>query len=82
VKIDMSFVQKMSENEEIAAIVAAVVSLARSLSIQVVAEGVETPAQLEVLRAMGCHMAQGHLLSPAIEADAVPALLPGNRAAA
>jgi len=82
VKIDMSFVQKMSENEEIAAIVAAVVSLARSLSIQVVAEGVETPAQLEVLRAMGCHMAQGHLLSPAIEAEAVPALLPGNRAAA
>jgi len=82
VKIDMSFVQKMSENEEIAAIVAAVVSLARSLSIQVVAEGVETTAQLEVLRAMGCHMAQGHLLSPAIEAEAVPALLPGNRAAA
>jgi diguanylate cyclase (GGDEF)-like protein/PAS domain S-box-containing protein len=82
VKIDMSFVQKMSENEEIAAIVAAVVSLARSLSIQVVAEGVETPAQLEVLRAMGCHMAQGHLLSPAIEAEGVPALLPGNRAAA
>ena len=82
VKIDMSFVQKMSENEEIAAIVAAVVSLARSLSIQVVAEGVETPAQLEVLRAMGCHMAQGHLLSPAIEAEAIPALLPGTRAAA
>jgi diguanylate cyclase (GGDEF)-like protein/PAS domain S-box-containing protein len=82
VKIDMSFVQKMSENEEIAAIVAAVVSLARSLSIQVVAEGVETTGQLDLLRAMGCHMAQGHLLSPAIEADAVPTLLPGNRAAA
>jgi len=82
VKIDMSFVQKMSENEEIAAIVAAVVSLARSLSIEVVAEGVETRTQLDLLRAMGCHMAQGHLLSCAVEADAVPALLPGKRAAA
>ena len=82
VKIDMSFVQQMSENEEIAAIVAAVVSLARSLSIQVVAEGVETRAQLDVLRAMGCHMAQGHLLSSAVAAEAVPDLIPLKRAAA
>ena len=82
VKIDMSFVQQMTENAEIAAIVAAVVSLARSLSIEVVAEGVETPGQLDMLRAMGCHLAQGHLLSAAVEAEAVPALLPGKRAAA
>lgn len=82
VKIDMSFVRQMNENEEIAAIVAAVVSLARSLSIEVVAEGVETPTQLELLRAMGCHMAQGHLLSAPVEASAVPELIPVKKAAA
>lgn len=82
VKIDMSFVQQMSDNPEIAAIVAAVVSLARSLSIQVVAEGVETRGQLDLLRAMGCHMAQGHLLSAAVEAASVPSLVLEARAAA
>jgi EAL domain-containing protein (putative c-di-GMP-specific phosphodiesterase class I) len=81
-KIDMSFVQQMAEDDEIAAIVTAVVRLAGSLSIEVVAEGVEKPAQLELLRAMGCRFAQGHLFTPAVEASAVPALGPKKRAAA
>lgn len=74
VKIDMSFVQQMTANPEIAAIVAAVIRLARSLSIDVVAEGVETPAQLDLLRAMGCQMAQGHLFAAGVEARGVPEL--------
>ena len=82
VKIDMSFVQQMTENPEIRAIVTAVVKLARSLSIDVVAEGVETPAQLELLRAIGCHMAQGHLFGAAVEAGDVTRLVPVSRAAA
>jgi diguanylate cyclase (GGDEF)-like protein/PAS domain S-box-containing protein len=82
VKIDMSFVQQMAENDEISAIVTAVVRLARSLSIDVVAEGVETAGQLDLLRAMGCHMAQGHYFSAAVEADAVEELIPGRLAAA
>jgi diguanylate cyclase (GGDEF)-like protein/PAS domain S-box-containing protein len=82
VKIDRSFIQQMTEDEEIAAIVTAVVRLARSLSIDVIAEGVETPGQLDLLRAMGCHMAQGHFFSAALEADAVVSLLEGDRAAA
>jgi diguanylate cyclase (GGDEF)-like protein/PAS domain S-box-containing protein len=82
VKIDMSFVQRIIENEEIAAIVAAVVRLAQSLTIDVVAEGVETPDQLDLLRAMGCHMAQGHFFSAALEAEAVETIIPGKRAAA
>jgi PAS domain S-box-containing protein len=82
VKIDMSFIQQMAENDEIAAIVTAVVRLARSLSIDVIAEGVETAGQLDLLRAMGCHMAQGHFFSTAVEAGAVESLVPGKRAAA
>lgn len=82
VKIDMSFVQRMTEDNEIAAIVSAVINLARSLSIGVVAEGVETPAQLDLLRSMGCHMVQGHLFAAAVEAKTVADLVPPNRAAA
>ena len=82
VKIDRSFIQQMTDDDEIAAIVTAVVRLARSLSIDVIAEGVETPDQVDLLRAMGCHMAQGHYFSAALEADAVAALVPRARAAA
>lgn len=82
VKIDMSFIQRMTEHEEIAAIVSAVISLARSLSISVVAEGVETQAQLDLLRSMGCHMVQGHLFAAAVEAKAATELMPGTKAAA
>jgi diguanylate cyclase (GGDEF)-like protein/PAS domain S-box-containing protein len=82
VKIDRSFIQQMTEDDEIAAIVTAVVRLARSLSIDVIAEGVEALAQVDLLRAMGCHMAQGHFFSAALEADAVTSLVRGDRAAA
>lgn len=82
VKIDRSFIQQMTDDDEIAAIVTAVVRLARSLSIDVIAEGVETPDQVDLLRAMGCHMAQGHFFSTALEADAVTELVRGERAAA
>ena len=82
VKIDRTFIQQMTEDDEIAAIVTAVVRLARSLSIDVIAEGVEKPAQVDLLRAMGCHIAQGHFYSAALEADAAVALFPRARAAA
>jgi diguanylate cyclase (GGDEF)-like protein/PAS domain S-box-containing protein len=82
VKIDKSFVQQMNEDSEIASIVAAVVNLARSIEIEVVAEGVETPAQLELLRAMGCQLAQGHLFGKPVEKAEVASLLGTKRAAA
>ena len=82
VKIDKSFVQQMNEDSEIASIVAAVVNLARSIEIEVVAEGVETPAQLELLRAMGCQLAQGHLFGKPVEKAEVASLLGARRAAA
>lgn len=82
VKIDMSFIQQMSVNDEIAAIVTAVVRLAQSLSIQSVAEGVDHPMQLDLLRAMGCDLAQGHLFTAAVDASTVQKLLPSKKAAA
>ena len=71
-KIDRSFVAGLPDREEDKAIAEAVIGLAHSLDLQVIAEGVETPAQLASLRAMGCDAAQGYLFSPPMRADQVP----------
>jgi EAL domain-containing protein (putative c-di-GMP-specific phosphodiesterase class I) len=57
-----------------AAIVAAIIALARALDIQVIAEGIETPTQRSALAAMGCVMGQGYLLGrPTAAANGLPA---------
>jgi diguanylate cyclase (GGDEF)-like protein len=61
VKIDRSFVVLMGDDGGSDVIVAAVVSLARALGLSVVAEGVETNAQLDRLRSLGCNVVQGYL---------------------
>ncbi len=61
-KIDRSFVNGLPSDGENAAIVSAVIQMARALNIMVVAEGVETEAQVEFLCACGCHVLQGYLL--------------------
>lgn len=61
-KIDQSFVHGLPSDGENAAIVSAVIQMARALNILVVAEGVETEAQVEFLCACGCHVLQGYLL--------------------
>ncbi|HET6548723.1 MAG TPA: bifunctional diguanylate cyclase/phosphodiesterase [Solirubrobacter sp.] len=61
VKIDRSFVAGLAESAGDRAIVAASVSLARALGIDAIAEGVERPEQREVLRELGCPLAQGYL---------------------
>jgi EAL domain-containing protein (putative c-di-GMP-specific phosphodiesterase class I) len=71
VKIDQSFVGKMVSDTEIRAIVAAVVRLAKSLRIDVVAEGVELDEQRILLALNGCTYAQGHLFGKAVSADDV-----------
>ena len=63
-KIDRSFVREIPGNADDAAITQAIISLARNLGLRVVAEGVETPAQLEFLRRNGCDGVQGHLFCP------------------
>ncbi len=61
-KIDRAFVRDLETNEEDAAIVSSIIALARALNIKVVAEGVETAAQREFLRALGCDSLQGYFL--------------------
>jgi diguanylate cyclase (GGDEF)-like protein len=74
-KIDRSFVQGIPEDADDAAIVTAIIAMAHSLGQRVVAEGVETQAQLEFLNTLGCDEYQGYLCSKPAPADEWPALL-------
>jgi diguanylate cyclase (GGDEF)-like protein/PAS domain S-box-containing protein len=69
-KVDQAFVDGLGRDPEDSAIVAAVVSLAHTLGMKAIAEGVETAEQLHELRVLGCDMAQGFYMSrPLIPAD-------------
>jgi diguanylate cyclase len=63
-KIDRCFVEEMTRRPEDASIVRAIISLAHSLHLKVIAEGVETPEQLELLNHLGCDQYQGFYFSP------------------
>lgn len=79
VKIDRSFIDKITTDGEVRAIVRAVIDLATSLNIEVVAEGVETEGQRQLLVQQRCGIGQGYLFGRAIEADEVPYLLEPHR---
>jgi EAL domain-containing protein (putative c-di-GMP-specific phosphodiesterase class I) len=74
-KIDGEFIKEMTTRPEDASIVRAMVSLAHSLNLKVVAEGVETPEQLACLRQLRCDQYQDFLFSPAISAAQFQSLL-------
>jgi PAS domain S-box-containing protein len=75
VKIDRSFVNRMGQNGDNVEIVKAIVMLAHSLGMNVIAEGVETPEQLSQLRVLGCEYGQGFLFAQPLPAQATEALL-------
>ena len=74
-KIDRSFVMQMSRNDENKEIVRTIVTLAKSLEMKVIAEGVETEEQRAQLQALRCDSAQGYLFYKPLEADKVSELL-------
>ena len=74
-KIDRSFVSEITARSDDASIVGAIISLAHNLRLKVVAEGVETLAQLDLLRALGCDQYQGYQFSPPVPVSSFEALL-------
>ena len=75
-KIDRSFINGVEGSGRQTALVGALVHLARALELRIVAEGVETAAQRDVLLQAGCALGQGHLFSVPIPADEILAWLP------
>jgi EAL domain-containing protein (putative c-di-GMP-specific phosphodiesterase class I) len=71
IKIDKSFVDEINHNESDAAIIKAIVSMAQSLSLRVVAEGVENSDQLHKLTTLGCDEVQGFYLAMPMHAEAL-----------
>jgi len=69
-KIDRSFIRRLTSEASSVAIVRATIELAHALDLRVIAEGVEDEATLDVLRSMGCDLAQGYFISEAIPDNA------------
>jgi Amt family ammonium transporter len=80
-KIDRIFVSRMDIDAETHEIVRVIVMLAHHLGPEVVGEGVETQAQLDLLRQLGCERAQGYLFSRPVDHEAILKLLATNRLA-
>jgi diguanylate cyclase (GGDEF)-like protein len=75
VKIDRSFIAYLAESLHTQKIVASVMDMARSLDLQSIAEGIETPAQMRLVRELGCELGQGYLFSRPVEADEISRML-------
>jgi diguanylate cyclase (GGDEF)-like protein len=76
-KIDRSFVRDLRHQRDLRAIVRMIVALATTLNMRTVAEGVEEPAEVEVLGRYGCHMVQGYLVARPMPAHHVAGFLAG-----
>ncbi|MFX0145687.1 MAG: EAL domain-containing protein [Candidatus Hodarchaeota archaeon] len=74
-KIDQSFLEELEKDSNTMPLVQAIVALAHGLGLSVIAEGVETEAQMEVLRAVKCDKVQGYLLGGPLPAEAAERLL-------
>ncbi|HYW69688.1 MAG TPA: EAL domain-containing protein [Pyrinomonadaceae bacterium] len=77
-KVDRSFVNSMSGNRESFEIVRTIITLAQSLHLTIVAEGIETNEQLEMLRELNCEYGQGHFFSKALTVEWAASLLFAN----
>ena len=68
-KMDKSFIDHVTDDEEDASFARMVIGIAKSLNLDLIAEGVETESQLEFLRAEGCRLIQGFYFSKPLSAD-------------
>jgi EAL domain-containing protein (putative c-di-GMP-specific phosphodiesterase class I) len=78
-KIDRSFISKVTERSQDAALTQAIIAMAKSIQMEIVAEGVETEEQLDFLRMSGCTFAQGYLFAKPMESARFAGLLRGQR---
>jgi diguanylate cyclase (GGDEF)-like protein/PAS domain S-box-containing protein len=78
-KVDREFIINMASNPSDMSIVAAIVSLAHSLGLKVVAEGVETQEQANLLRLLKCDEIQGYLFSPAVSSEQISVFLAAKK---
>lgn len=78
-KIDRCFVSQLDQQPHNAAIVRAIITLADSLDISTVAEGIETPAERQYLMELGCQLAQGYLFARPVDEQTAIQMLNGNR---
>ncbi|ARO87491.1 diguanylate cyclase [Nitrosospira lacus] len=74
-KIDRAFITNMTTNRDDLSIVSAIISLAHSLNLRVIAEGVETTEQADLLRLLKCNEMQGYLFSPGVPAEKIEEFL-------
>jgi c-di-GMP phosphodiesterase Gmr len=79
VKLDRSMIRSAATDPRAARMFEAVLGVARAADLRAVAEGVETPSELEAARALGCHGAQGFLLAAPAPADEVGAWLASSQ---
>ena len=77
-KIDRTFINEVTSSNDDASIVSAIVSLGHTLKLKVIAEGVETPEQLEFLQMLGCDQYQGYHYSAAMPANELADLIRGG----
>ncbi len=74
-KIDRSFIEQMDSNSENFEIVRLIITLAKTLGMDTICEGIETPKQLKQLKDLGCEFGQGYLFSKALAPEAVESML-------
>ena len=75
IKLDRAFLSALETSARTRTVTSGVVGLARQLGVEVMAEGVESPVEVDQLLAAGCHIAQGYYFSPPVAAEEVPSAL-------
>jgi EAL domain-containing protein (putative c-di-GMP-specific phosphodiesterase class I) len=77
-KIDKSYVQSMEQDKDVLILCESIIQMAHKLDIQVIAEGIETQQQLDILKSLDCDYGQGYLFSRPLPVDEFELLISGS----